>query len=125
MSLLLRLATFAAVDWQLGDEIVVSRLDADVALHPWLRLARSRGVIVRWGKVDLQTGELPTWQYEALIGRRTRVVTVALGCPATGTVPDARTIADLAHARGALVVVDTGAALPYLPVDLVEPGATS
>ncbi len=123
VSLLLRLATVASSDWQLGDEVVVSRLDADIALHPWLRLARSRGAIVRWAEVDLETGELPTWQYEKLIGRRTRVVTVALGNPATGAVPDVRAIADLAHARGALVVVDAGAAPPYLPLDLAELGA--
>ena len=123
VSLLLRLATVASSDWQLGDEVVVSRLDADIALHPWLRLARSRGAIVRWAEVDVETGELPTWQYERLIGRRTRVVTVALGNPATGAVPDARAIADLAHARGALVVVDAGVTPPYRPIDLAELGA--
>ena len=123
VSLLLRLATVASSDWQLGDEVVVSRLDADVALHPWLRLARSRGAVVRWAEADLETGELPTWQYEKLIGHRTRVVTVALGNPATGAVPDVRAIAALAHRRGALVVVDAGAAPPYLPLDLAELGA--
>jgi cysteine desulfurase family protein (TIGR01976 family) len=123
VSLLLRLATVASSDWQLGDEVVVSRLDADVALHPWLRLARSRGAVVRWAEADLETGELPTWQYEQLIGHRTRVVTVALGNPATGAVPDVRAIAALAHRHGALVVVDAGAAPPYLPLDLDELGA--
>ena len=123
VSLLLRLATIASSDWQLGDEIVVSRLDADIALHPWLRVARSRGAVVRWAEVDLETGGLPDWQYKTLVNRRTRVVTVALGNPATGVVPDVRAIADLAHARGALVVVDAGAAPPYLPIDLVELGA--
>ncbi len=123
VSLLLRLATVASSDWQLGDEVVVSRLDADVALHPWLRLARSRGAIARWAEVDVETGALPTWQYDKLIGRRTRVVTVALGNPASGAVPDTRAIADLAHARGALVVVDAGVAPLYLPLDLAELGA--
>jgi cysteine desulfurase family protein (TIGR01976 family) len=123
VSLLLRLATIASGDWLLGDEVVVSRLDADVALHPWLRIARARGAVVRWAEVDVETGELPTWQYAELLGRRTRIVTVAMGNPAVGTVPDVRAIADLAHARGALVVVDAGAAPAYLPIDLTELGA--
>lgn len=123
VSLLLRLATVASGDWQLGDEVVVNRLDADVALHPWLRIARARGAVVRWAEVDVETGELPTWQYAELVGRRTRIVTVALGNPAVGTVPDVRAIADLAHAHGALVVVDAGAAPAYLPIDLTELGA--
>ena len=66
---------------------------------PWLRAARASGVSVRWAEVDLETGELPTWQYEHLIGPHTRLVTVPLGNPATGTVPDVRAIADLAHER--------------------------
>ncbi|WP_375484502.1 aminotransferase class V-fold PLP-dependent enzyme [uncultured Jatrophihabitans sp.] len=123
LSLLTRFAALAGGDWQLGDEVVLSRLDSDAAADPWLGQARARGAIVRWAEVDLETGEVPAWQYETLLGRRTRVVTVALGNPATGTVPDVRAIADLAHGHGALVVVDAGAAPPYLPIDLGELGA--
>jgi cysteine desulfurase family protein (TIGR01976 family) len=118
-----RFAGLLSRDWQLGDEIVVSRLDADANLRPWLRAARAPGVIVRWAEVDLETGELPTWQYEQLITRRTRIVTVPLANPATGTVPNVAAIADLAHRHGALVVVDAGAALPHLPLDLAALGA--
>ncbi|MDT4907265.1 MAG: hypothetical protein QOD31_624 [Pseudonocardiales bacterium] len=122
-TLMPRFAELLSVDWQLGDEIVVSRLDADVNLQPWLRVARAPGVIVRWAEVDLETGELPTWQYEQLITARTRIVTVPLGNPATGTVPNVRAIADLAHRHGALVIVDAGAALPHMPLDLAALGA--
>jgi selenocysteine lyase/cysteine desulfurase len=123
VSLLLRFATLLSGDWQLGDEVVLSRLDADIAVRPWQRVARGRGGVVRWAEVDLETGELPTWQYENLIGRRTRIVTVSLANPATGTVPDVRAIADLAHRHGALVVVDAGVAPAYLPLDIGELGA--
>ncbi|PZS17253.1 MAG: cysteine desulfurase-like protein [Pseudonocardiales bacterium] len=122
-TLMPRFAGLLSRDWQLGDEIVVSRLDADVNLHPWLRSARAAGVVVRWAEVDLETGELPTWQYEQLISGRTRIVTVPLANPATGTVPHVRAIADLAHRHGALVVVDAGAALPHLSPDLTALGA--
>ncbi|MFN2518414.1 MAG: aminotransferase class V-fold PLP-dependent enzyme [Jatrophihabitantaceae bacterium] len=122
-TLMPRFAGLLCRDWQLGDEVVVSRLDADASLQPWLRAARKTGVIVRWGEVDLETGQLPTWQYEHLINPRTRIVTVPLANPATGAVPDIRAIADLAHRHGALVVVDAGAALPHVFVDLTDLGA--
>jgi cysteine desulfurase family protein (TIGR01976 family) len=122
-SLLLRFAALLSRDWQFGDEVVLSRLDADVNLRPWIRAARLAGGVVRWAEVDLESGELPTWQYEQLINRRTRIVTIPLANPATGTVPDVRAIADIAHGHGALAVVDAGAALPHLPVDVAALGA--
>jgi cysteine desulfurase family protein (TIGR01976 family) len=122
-SLLFRFASLLSRDWQFGDEVVLNRLDADVNLQPWIRAARAAGGVVRWAEVDLETGELPAWQYEHLINRRTRIVTVPLANPATGTVPDVRAIADLAHRHGGLVVVDAGAALPHLPLDVGAMGA--
>jgi selenocysteine lyase/cysteine desulfurase len=49
-------------DWKLGDQLVLSRLDADSVITPWLRAARATGASVRWAEADLETGELPTWQ---------------------------------------------------------------
>lgn len=118
-----RFADLLSADWQLGDEIVLSRLDADINVRPWLDAARAAGAVVRWAEVDLETGELPAWQYESLITRRTRVVTLPLANPMTGTVPEVRAVADLAHRHGALVVVDAGAALPHLSLDLAALGA--
>jgi len=115
-------AALIAREWQLGDEIVISRLDHDGTVRPWLTAAKTVGAIVRWAEVDVETGELPEWQYDRLISRRTRLVTVPLANVATGAIPNARRIADLAHAVGALVVVDAGAALPHLPLDLAELG---
>jgi cysteine desulfurase family protein (TIGR01976 family) len=122
-ALTLRFAWLLSRDWQLGDEVVLSRLDADDVIAPWLRAAREAGGVVHWAEVDLDTGELPTWQYERLVSRRTRVVTVPLGNPATGAVPDVRAIADIAHRYQALVVVDAGAAVPHMAIDLDELGA--
>jgi cysteine desulfurase family protein (TIGR01976 family) len=115
-------AAHVAREWRLGDEIVVSRLDHDGMARPWLGAARSVGAVVRWAEIDVETGELPDWQYDRLISRRTRLVTVPLANVATGAVPNVRHIADLAHSVGALVVVDAGAALPHMPVDIVELG---
>ena len=122
-ALLWRFVALLSSDWQLGDEIVLSRLDTDLMLRSWLRVAQQRGVVVRWAEVDLETGELPAWQYDQLIGKRTRIVTVPLGNAATGMVPEISAIAELAHKHGALVVADAGAAPCYLPLDLGELGA--
>jgi cysteine desulfurase family protein (TIGR01976 family) len=110
-------------EWRLGDEIVLSRLDQDGALHPWLSAAKTMGAVVRWAEVDVETGELPEWQYDRLITRRTRLVSVPVANLATGAVPNVRRIADLAHAVGALVVADAGAALPHMPLDIIASGA--
>jgi cysteine desulfurase family protein (TIGR01976 family) len=118
-SVQLQFSEVVAADFKLGDEIVLSRADSDSLLMPWLRAARTAGVGVRWAEVDLDTGELPTWQYDDLISPRTRLVTVPLANATTGTVPDIRAIAELAHRHGALVLVDIGAAAPHRPIDLV------
>ncbi len=110
-------------NWQLSDQIVLNRLDNDFVLTPWLRAARACGVAVKWAEFDLETGEVPAWQYEHLITPQTRLVTVPLGNPATGTMPDVRAIADLAHDVGALVLADVGAAAPHVPLSLDELGA--
>ena len=122
-SLLMRFASLLSREWQLGDEIVVNRMDADIAWTPWVRAARSVGGIVQWAEVDLESGELPAWQYERLVDGHTRIVTLPLANAATGTVPHVEAISAVAHAYGALVVVDGGAAIPHLSLDLDEIGA--
>jgi len=118
--LTVRLAVSLSADWQLGDEIVLSRYDGDAAVLAWRRVAHEKGVIVRWAEVDLESGEVPAWQYRRLIGPRTRLVTVALGNPTTGALPDLSEITALAHKRGAMVVVDAGVAVNHVPLDLAD-----
>ena len=105
--------------WQPGDEVVVSRLDHDANVRPWVQ----SGAAVRWADVDRHTGELPVEQYRELIGPRTRLVAVTAASNAIGTVPRVRAIADLAHAAGALVYVDGVHATAHRPVDAVALGA--
>jgi cysteine desulfurase family protein (TIGR01976 family) len=122
-TLLQHLALLLARDWQLGDEIIVSRACHDAHVYPWLVAARTAGAVVRWAEVDVETGELPEWQYDHLLGPHTRLVTLPMANPATGSIPNVRAIADAAHRVGAWVMVDAGAALPYVPVDIAELGA--
>jgi cysteine desulfurase family protein (TIGR01976 family) len=109
--------------WTPGDEIVVSRLDHDANIRPWVLAAADAGVTVRWAEVDVTSGELPVEQYADLVGARTRLVAVTAASNALGTMPDVRAIADIAHAAGALVHVDGVAATPHVPVDVAALGA--
>jgi len=112
-----------AKTWQLGDEIIVSRLDHDANIRPWVQAARSAGVTVRWAEVDIETCELPEWQYAELLNERTRLVAVTAASNAVGTRPDVAAIASRAHEVGALVYVDAVHAAPHIPLDISESGA--
>jgi cysteine desulfurase family protein (TIGR01976 family) len=108
--------------WRPGDEVVVSRLDHDANVRPWVQAAEGAGAAVRWAEVD-PDGDLPTKQYADLVGPRTRVVAVTAASNVTGAMPRVREIADLAHAAGALVYVDGVHATAHVPTDVRELGA--
>ena len=101
-----RFARTLADGWRPGDNVVVSRLDHDANIRPWVQAAGRTGVQVRWAEVDLATGELPADQYRELVDDRTRVVAVTAASNVLGTRPDVRAITDLARSRGALSFVD-------------------
>jgi cysteine desulfurase family protein (TIGR01976 family) len=122
-SLTYTVARTLAQRWRPGDEVVVSRLDHDANVRPWVQVAEAAGAVVRWAEFDPATGDLPAGQYTDLIGPRTRVVAVTAASNAIGTIPPVREIADLAHAAGALVYVDGVHATPHLPTDVAALGA--
>ena len=109
--------------WGPGDEVVVSRLDHDSNVRPWIQAATAAGATVRWADVDLTTGILPVGQYRELVSGRTRLVAVTGASNAIGTVPDVREIAAIAHAAGALTYVDGVHATAHRPVDVSDMGA--
>ena len=104
----------------LGYEVIVSRLDDEANIAPWLRAAHRYGAKVKWAEVDIETGELPTWQWESLIGKSTRLVAVTSASGTLGTVTDLRAMTKLVHDVGGLVVVDHSAAAPYRLLDVKE-----
>ena len=122
-SLAYRIADALSRAWTAGDDIVVSRLDHDSNVRPWIQVAGRAGVTVKWAEFDLVTGELPAVQYADLIGPRTRLVAVTAASNAIGTRPDVAAIAGLAHAAGALCYVDGVHATPHAPVDMAGLGA--
>ncbi len=107
--------------WRPGDEVVVTDLDHEANVAPWLRVAVERGVTVRRVKVNLETCELDWTSFEAVLSKRTRLVAVGAASNAVGTVNDVARAANAAHAVGALCFVD---AVHYAPHALVDVRAT-
>jgi len=118
-----RLARTLAAGWGPGDEVVVTRLDHDANVRPWVQAASAVGAVVRWADVRLPEGDLPLDSFRRLITDRTRLVAVTAASNLIGTRPDVAGIAALAHAAGALAYVDGVHATPHGPVDVRELGA--
>ena len=95
-----------AKTWREGDEIILSRLDHDANVRPWVQAAERAGVTVRWIEIDPATTELDLGSYELALSSRTRLVAVTAASNVLGTKPPVRQIADRAHAVGAVVYVD-------------------
>ncbi|HZW42058.1 MAG TPA: cysteine desulfurase-like protein [Agromyces sp.] len=93
-------------DWGAGDEVVVTRLDHDSNVRPWVQAAERAGATVRWVDFDAATGELPTDAVTAVLSDRTQLVAVTAASNLIGTMPDIPAIAAAAHDVGALVYVD-------------------
>ncbi len=121
--LLSALAEAASTRAGLGYEVIVSRLDDEANIAPWLRAAHRYGAKVKWAEIDIETGELPTWQWEGLIGKSTRLVAAPSASATLGTVTDLRAMTKLVHDVGGLVVVDHSAAAPYRLLDVKETDA--
>lgn len=115
-----RMSQALSKQWKPGDDIVVSRLDHDANVRPWVQAAERVGAGVRWAEVDIATGELPVEQYDELIGARTKLVAVTAASNAIGTRPDVAAITAKAHAAGALAYVDGVHATPHGPVDVAS-----
>jgi cysteine desulfurase family protein (TIGR01976 family) len=118
-----RLASILARSWDPGDEVIVSRLDHDANVRPWVQAARRAGAVVRWADVDISTGELPAGQYRELLSDRTRLVAVTAASNVLGTRPDVAAITAQAHEAGALSYVDGVHATPHGPIDVAALGA--
>src|SRR5690349_18121995 len=96
-TLTFHLAGTLSVDWRPGDEVVVTSLDHDANVRPWVLAAERAGATVRWAEFDPDTGELAAEAFDPLIGDRTRLVAVTAASNAIGTKPDVPAICDRAH----------------------------
>ncbi|WP_091944680.1 cysteine desulfurase-like protein [Trujillonella endophytica] len=112
-----------AAGWGPGDEVVVSRLDHDANVRPWVQAATARGATVRWADLDPETGELEPAAVAAVLSGRTRLVAVTGASNLIGTRPDVPAITALARDAGALTYVDGVHLTAHAPVDVAALGA--
>lgn len=106
-----------------GDEVVVTDLDHDANVSPWLQVAADHGLIVRHAPIRVPDGTLDLDRLEGLLSDRTRIVAMCLASNALGTVPDSRRVADAAHRVGALLWADAVHAAPHRRPDRTACGA--
>ena len=104
--------------WGPGDEVVVTRLDHDCNIRPWVQVAEAAGATVRWVDFDPATGELSADAVAAVLSERTRLVATTAASNLIGTRPPVCRISDLAHEVGALHWVDGVHATAHASVDL-------
>ncbi|WP_426566500.1 cysteine desulfurase-like protein [Angustibacter sp. McL0619] len=117
------LARTLSASWGPGDEVVVSRLDHDANVRPWVQAAQAAGATVCWAHFDPGTGELTADAVAAALSDRTRLVAVTGASNLIGTRPPVAEIARRAHAAGALVFVDGVHLTAHATVHVGELGA--
>jgi cysteine desulfurase family protein (TIGR01976 family) len=118
-----QLADALASQWRRDDEVIVTSLDHDANIRPWVLAAQRAGATVRWAEFDVATGELAPEVFDELLSERTRLVAVTAASNAIGTRPDVAAITGRAHAAGALTYVDGVHATPHGPIDVAALGA--
>ncbi len=116
-SLTFHLSRSLTQEFGADDEIVVTRLDHDANVWPWVMLAEDTGAQVRWADVDLETGMLDMEHFQSLVGPKTRLVAVGYASNALGTINDVKTVIGWAKAVGAYTFVD---AVQYAPHGLID-----
>lgn len=108
--------------WKSGDEIVVTRLDHDANVSPWVLAAEERGCHVRWVDFHLEDGTLDIQAMEAALEGKPRLVAVGYASNALGTINPVDRVVKMAHAAGALVYIDAVQYAPHGPIDVQDLG---
>jgi len=111
----------AGREWRAGDEIIVTKLDHDANVSPWLELAHDRDLRVRFVEINDDT-TLDLANLERQLSDRTRVVAFPVASNAVGTLSDVRRIVELAHDAGALAWADAVHYGPHGPIDVGDWG---
>ena len=112
-----------AKNWKAGDEIVVSRLDHDSNIRPWIQAAEAVGATVRWAEFDIATSELTVQAVEAVLSANTKLVAITGAGNTLGTRPDLKAIGEAVHKVGALFYVDGVHLTPHAVISVKDIGA--
>lgn len=105
-----------------GDEIILSRMDHDANVQPWVLLARDLDLEIRWLEFDPQTFEFDLGELEQLVGDRTRLVCVCAASNLIGTINDVRSICRIARDAGAWTYIDAVQSAPHMFNDVQDFG---
>lgn len=117
-TLTLALSRSLAQTWTAGDEVLVTRLDHDANVSPWVLAARDAGATVRFVEIDKSDCTLDLNSLADQLSDRTKLVAVGCASNATGTINPVQQIAGMAHAVGALVFLDAVHYAPHLSIDV-------
>lgn len=112
-----------AKNWGPGDEVVVTTLDHDSNVRPWVQAAEAVGATVRWAQLDPITTELSAEAVESVLSAKTKLVAVTGAGNTIGTRPDLKTIGAAVHKVGALFYVDGVHLTPHAPISVKDIGA--
>src|SRR5689334_6686132 len=116
-TLTFHLSRALSLNYQAGDEIVVTELDHHANVDPWRRLAVERGVTIRTVRLNIGTGQLNWDDLERFVGPKTKLVAIGAASNALGTINNLARVIELAHNAGALAFVD---AVHYAPHALID-----
>jgi cysteine desulfurase family protein (TIGR01976 family) len=105
-----------------GDTLVVTRLDHDANISPWVQLAEERGCRVRWVDIDPADCTLDLADFKAALDERPKLAAFGYASNATGTVNPVEKMTALAHEAGAVVYIDAVQFAPHGPIDVQQLG---
>jgi cysteine desulfurase family protein (TIGR01976 family) len=117
-SLTLHISRSISREWKPGDEIVVTRLDHDANVTPWVLAAQDRGVKVIWVDFDVEDGTLKLDELQKALERKPRLLAVGYASNSLGTINPVEKIVRMAHDAGAQVYIDAVQYAPHGPIDV-------
>lgn len=117
-SLTLHISRSISRNWQAGDEIVVTRLDHDANVSPWVLAAQDRGCKVNWVDFDVEDGTLKLDELQKALERKPRLLAVGYASNSLGTINPISKIIQMAHVAGTQVYVDAVQFAPHGPIDV-------
>jgi cysteine desulfurase family protein (TIGR01976 family) len=117
-TLTLHISRSISREWKEGDEIVVTRLDHDANVTPWVLAAQDRGVKVNWVNFDVEEGTLNLDEMQKALERKPRLLAVGYAANSLGTINPVKKIIEMAHAADTLVYVDAVQYAPHGAIDV-------
>ncbi len=117
-TLTLHISRSISREWNEGDEIVVTRLDHDANVTPWVLAAQDRGVKINWVNFDVEEGTLNLDDLQKALDRKPRLLAVGYASNSLGTINPVKKMIEMAHAAGTLVYVDAVQYAPHGAIDV-------